>query len=119
MIWQINPVSKPRQTVSDRWKQRPCVMKYRAYADELRTLAKEHDYVLGESLTVVFVMPMPKSWSKKKRLEMRAKPHQQRPDLDNLCKAFMDALAKEDSHVWRFEIVKKVWGKEGNIIIYQ
>jgi len=34
--YKITPVPKPRQTRSDKWKQRPCVMRYRAFADEVR-----------------------------------------------------------------------------------
>lgn len=30
----ITPVPKPRQTQADKWKQRPAVMRYRAFADE-------------------------------------------------------------------------------------
>jgi hypothetical protein len=35
-IANLKPVPKPRQTRSDKWKQRPCVMAYRTFADELR-----------------------------------------------------------------------------------
>ena len=36
-MWiDITPVAKPRQTRSDVWKKRPCVVKYRQFADDLR-----------------------------------------------------------------------------------
>lgn len=112
----ITPVSKPRQTRSDKWKKRPCVVRYRAYADDLRRICKTKGYELGGELEVVFVLPMPKSWSDKRKKEMYGKPHQKRPDLDNIEKAFQDALAKEDSHVYRHNTMK-IWGYEGEIII--
>jgi Holliday junction resolvase RusA-like endonuclease len=109
----ITPVSKPRQTQADRWKKRPAVIRYRAFADELR-LKYPHEMPLNVHLT--FHMPMPKSWSKRKRAEMVGKPHQQKPDLDNLQKAVWDALLEEDSIVWRC-VAEKYWGVEGSIEI--
>ncbi len=60
---------------------------------------------------------MPKSWTKKKALEMNGKPHKQTPDLSNLIKAFEDALWKEDSVISEYGSMKKVWGKVGSILI--
>lgn len=114
MIIDITPVSKPRQTRADKWKQRPAVMRYRAFADELRL--KVGKYKPGYHVSVVFIVPMPKSWSKKKKVEMNTKPHQQKPDIDNYVKAFLDALCEDDSHVYWLEAVK-IWGYEGKIII--
>lgn len=59
-------------------------------------------------------MPMPKSWSAKKREEMNGKPHKVRPDIDNMVKAIMDAAFKEDSHVWEVH-ARKVWSDKGSI----
>ena len=68
-------------------------------------------------LDIKFVIPMPTSWSEKKRVEMDGKPHTQRPDLDNLIKAFKDALLIEDSHVHTYHNMKKTWGRNGAIIL--
>lgn len=61
-------------------------------------------------------MPMPKSWSEKKRLELDGKPHQQKPDIDNLQKSIQDALAIEDSYIWDAHCTK-YWGRDGSITI--
>jgi Holliday junction resolvase RusA-like endonuclease len=62
-------------------------------------------------------MPMPKSWSLKKKEVMNNKPHRQRPDLDNLLKALFDALCPDgDAHIWDGK-VSKIWGFEGKIVI--
>jgi len=111
MIYHITPVPKPRMTQRDKWKQRPCVMEYRAFKDKLR-FAK---LVLPESFCVTFFMPMPASWSQKKKAAMEGKPHKGRPDLDNLTKGLLDFLP-EDSHVWRIH-GQKVWAYEGAILI--
>ena len=109
----ITPVSKPRQTRADVWKQRPAVMRYRAFADELRLKYRKD---LPDSISLTFYIPMPKSWSKKKRSEMAGEPHRQRPDIDNCAKAVMDALSEEDCTVWRVH-ASKYWAEEGAIEI--
>lgn len=109
----ITPVGKPRQTQSDKWKQRPVVMRYRTFADELRL---NYPQSLPDRLELVFWLPMPKSWSKKKRMGMNHTRHQQKPDIDNLCKAVMDALAEDDSTVWLLKATK-YWSTEGAIDI--
>lgn len=110
-------MAKPRQTRSDKWKKRKCVLEYRAFCDELRL--KLRDFKLGDSYSVEFGLPMPKSFSKKKRLSLAGKPHQSKPDLDNLVKALNDALrsfGEDDSSI--FEIsAKKVWDEEGFITL--
>ena len=32
-IYDITPIGKPRMTRADKWKQRPAVMRYRAFCD--------------------------------------------------------------------------------------
>lgn len=111
--YNITPLGKPRMTRADKWKKRPEVLRYRAFCDEVR-LKK---VTLPESgYHVIFVLPMPPSWSKKKRALMDGKPHQQKPDKDNLEKALLDALFGEDSHIWDGRVTK-IWGETGKMII--
>ena len=115
LILAIDPMGKPRMTRADSWKKRPCVEKYWAFKDELRKQAGAWN--LPESFGVKFLMPMPKSWSKKKRIAMIGEPHQQKPDIDNLEKALLDAFLDDDSGVWRLHSEKR-WAVEGQIMIY-
>lgn len=105
-----NPVSKPRMTQRDKWKERDCVLRYRAYADLLR----EHVGIVECSgvvdWTAYFVIP--KSWSKKKKAEHKGEPHQQKPDRDNIDKGILDALFGDDSIVWDGRM-RKFWD-DGN-----
>ena len=48
---------------------------------------------------------------------MIGKPHQQRPDIDNLVKGLMDALLEEDSHIHTV-YAKKIWAEKGSIDLY-
>lgn len=111
--YDITPVPKPRMTQSDKWKRRECVLKYRDYCDKLREL----NFKIKKSGShIVFVFPMPKSWSKRIKDELRYQPHSQTPDVDNCLKACMDAVFKNDSHVFDIR-VSKFWGDEGAIYV--
>ena len=88
-------------------------MQYRAFADDVRKLKV---WVPEAGARAIFTLPMPKSWSKKKRENMRGRPHRQKPDVDNLCKALLDALYTDDCVVWDIAI-RKIWGDEGSIEI--
>ena len=111
--YRITPIGKPRMTRADRWKQREPVLRYRAFCDEARL----NEIQVPESgAHVTFVMPMPQSWSMKKRASMTGTAHQQKPDIDNLTKSLLDALFDDDSHIWDIR-ASKVWGEEGKIII--
>jgi len=60
---------------------------------------------------------MPKSWPKYKKEKMVGRPHQQKPDLDNLLKALVDACYQEDKGIWNYGELKKLWDYKGSIII--
>lgn len=112
-VFNIIPVAKPRMTQRDKWQKRDCVMRYRQFKDEVRLLGvkvPESDY------HITFYIPMPQSWSEKKKRSWNGTPHQQRPDKDNLEKALLDALFSDDSHIWDGRVTKR-WGYEGKIII--
>jgi Holliday junction resolvase RusA-like endonuclease len=113
MIIPVTPIPKPRMTRADSWKKRPIVTRYWKYKDEL----SEYDIQLNNPLSVTFVLPLPKSWSKKKKEEYHGKPHESKPDLDNLIKALQDCVLVEDSHIHTYLNCRKIWGYEGSIII--
>lgn len=106
--FEITPVAKPRQTRSDKWKKRPAVVAYRAFADHIRLLAKKKKLTLPtHGADIYFYLPMPQSWSEAKRRKMANEPHQQKPDLDNLVKAVFDALCEDDCHIWEIRASKR------------
>lgn len=112
-IYDITPLGKPRMTRKDRWAKREPVIRYRAFCDECRLRGVQ----LPEAgAHVTFVLPMPPSWSQKKRAAMNGQPHQQKPDSDNLAKSLLDALFGDDAHVWDLRVTKR-WGEHGQIII--
>ena len=117
-----------RMTVSDKWKtnpnhidpkkrQRKAVGQYFAFKNVLALQANLMKYSLGTILDIVFFIPMPDSWSNKKKEKMNGLPCKAKPDTDNLVKAVKDTLKKEDSDVW-WEKAEKRWAYKGSIIIY-
>lgn len=114
--FDIKPCPKPRMTRADSWKKRPIVLKYWRFTDELKLQAKRLNYKPGDKVSLIFYIPMAKSWSKKKREQMLGKPHKQKPDIDNLAKAFLDGLLEEDSWVWSLT-AEKYWANEGSIMV--
>ena len=114
----IKPIGKPRMTQRDKWAKRKCVVNYFAYCDALRSYVAENDMELTPTLDITFYIEMPKSWSKKKREAMYMQPHQSKPDLDNLVKAFCDALYDDDAGVYSIQCAK-YWSDENEIKVIQ
>ena len=113
---EINPVPAPRQSRRDAFKPSPMVQRYRAFRDVVRLEGRHVAW--GSAYRIIFYMPMPKSWGKKKRAKMMHQPHQQTPDLDNLVKALLDSLPfdKGDAHVHHVDATK-IWSDVGWIMI--
>ena len=112
---QIDPIPKPRMTKSDKWKKRPCVLRYWGFKEWLKKFDLKHD---NGQIAITFNIKMPKSWSKKKKDEMNGQPHQQKPDIDNLVKAYMDAVLDEDKHIYQI-FADKYWSHHGSIEVHQ
>ncbi len=66
-------------------------------------------------LKLVFHMPIPESWSRKRRDDAAGTAHAKKPDVDNLAKAVMDALNgvvwQDDAQVTSLN-VRKVYARE-------
>jgi Holliday junction resolvase RusA-like endonuclease len=105
-------------TQGDRWGDpRPPVARYWAFKDELTLLARQAGFELGQCPMMIFYVPMPQSWSQKKRREMNGQPKLSRPDTSNYVKACEDSLLPdEDSAIW-FTVAAKFWATEGAIEI--
>ena len=125
MILEVAPFAKPRMTQRDRWAKRQVVKDYFAFRDTVKQEIKrllalqnnEDKNKSWEELDIGFFIPMPKSWSKKKRKALTGTPHKQRPDLDNYIKGLLDAILEEDCKVWRVS-ARKIWvDTEGCITI--
>ena len=118
------PVAKPRQTRRDKWMQRPCVMRYRAWENKvrgelIRQLARIPDGPIG--VVAYFDLPLPK---RPGAGELPFSWHDKKPDLDNALKGALDAAfhdqGRGDQRVAVF-FSRKVWaaaGTEGQTILH-
>lgn len=111
--WNITPIGAPRMTRADAWKQRPVVIRYHIFRDEVFILMAKTKIKEAEKIAVDFYIPMAKSWSKKKKEIMCNTPHKLKPDIDNLVKALLDAIHREgdDCRVWDIH-ARKFWTNE-------
>lgn len=106
IVAEVVPMGAPRMTQRDRWKKRPCVLRYHAFKDALRAqVGPVPDGV--NSLSWIAYMPIPKSWPKWKKKDMAGKLHDQKPDRDNIDKAILDALFKDDRKVATGRLTKR------------
>lgn len=108
--FKVTPMGAVRMTRADSWKQRPCVIKYRAYKDQLREQAAQfkNKFELKPGMVFLFVFPFFKSYSKKKRSKLSCEFHQQKPDTDNLIKAVFDTFSDKDQFMYGY-IPIKIW----------
>ena len=93
VVFEIAPVvaSRPRVT---RWSTF-FPKKYAQFKEDMLELTKDITYTPSKELIYVqmtFYVAMPKSWSKKKKLEKGGQFCDNNCDIDNYCKATLDSL---------------------------
>lgn len=126
-ILDVTPIPAPRMTRSDKWKtnpthsdprkrQRKSVNRYFAFRNAI-DVYRNLGLTLNQELNICFVLPMPKSYSKKKRAELYGQYHELTPDRDNLLKAYQDAFSDNDGFVADGRTIK-IWGNVGYIILF-
>lgn len=113
----VEIMGKPRMVRSDTWANRDVVNRYWSVKDKLVEEAQKHNLLdLPDDFYVEFHIPMPTSWSEKKKILMNGQPHQVKPDIDNLLKTLLDCLKEKDQTVWHVDKYK-YWSRTGKVII--
>lgn len=101
----------------------PKALEYHKKIKELRAYLLPHREEIMRNMIagtyhIQFHFAMADSWSRKKRSEMNHKPHQQKPDNDNIFKSFCDTIFYEqeqnDCEIWN-NSYSKYWGEEDKI----
>jgi Holliday junction resolvase RusA-like endonuclease len=83
------------------------ILKYFDYKRALKLEAERNNFVLPEQESwVKFYIPMPPSWSKKKRNQMSFTLKKSKPDTKNYITAMEDALLKEDAKIADYRLSK-------------
>ncbi len=68
--------------------------KYFAYKEALKLHGQKIGFIMPQDAFFMwFLMPMPRTWTKKKKAAMAFQLHKNKKDTDNLSKAIKDALA--------------------------
>lgn len=121
--WYVTPNTKVWSKKSFIWKPTAAWKKYCEFKDEVA----KRGLTLESGDHVVFRIPMPDSWSTKKRDAHVGTVHTQRPDLDNLLAGLFDAVhpnqkrngkaGKGDQHIHTIGSLRKVWALRGAIEI--
>lgn len=110
----VEPMGCVRMTQRGKWTS-PAAQRYIAYKGTLSWLLQKRwaseptECICGIKIT--FYMPIPKSWSQKKRKEHEGQLHNKKPDIDNIIKGLFDAangiIWKDDNQVARVEAEKR------------
>ena len=60
------------------------------------------------SVALAFYMPIPKSYTKKKKKELSGEntPHTNKPDIDNMVKFYLDCLDFDDKVIYKIQAEK-------------
>lgn len=114
---EIEPMGAVRMTQAGKWTSKTA-QRYLTYkqliALELRKICKTPTK-LPVSIKILFVMPIPPSWSKKKHMDAIGTYHTLKPDIDNLIKGLFDAANKiiwqDDNQVVKCSVTK-IYGEK-------
>jgi Holliday junction resolvase RusA-like endonuclease len=83
------------------------IERYNQYKLALSAIAKQKNFTpQPQGMSIHFFLPVPPSWSKKKKRLHHLQYHTSQPDLDNLLKAFKDSLLAEDKGIAHYEASK-------------
>lgn len=99
------PVAKPRMTQRDTWMKRPVVLRYREFCDRMREAAGPLPELPPAQVHISVFIPMPESWSKKKKSAMAHTRQRKKPDFDNFIKS-IDGLFDDDSAIYWGDCMK-------------
>lgn len=108
-LQRVAKKSKNPGTPNNYLNRKKTIQRYWDYKRRLKELADEQGFVMPTTgCWLRFFISMPKSWSKKKKLEKLFTPHTSHPDIDNCVKAAMDSLMKEDKAISDYR-ASKLW----------
>lgn len=88
--------------------------KYVSYKKQLQEHKEKIGFIMPQDAFFIwYLMPMPKSWTKKKKKELEFTLHKTKKDTDNLSKAIKDALAPRKNN---FDVHSKTPAMDDRVI---
>lgn len=122
--WRTLPV-KPEPAPRQNWnshknpRMKARLGRYNAFKDVIRDVYKVQIPENVHRVELLFLIPMPKSWPKWRKAACDDQQHRQKPDGDNLEKAFIDAacsgLPQGDAYIPSVLWEKRWTSGEGEI----
>ena len=116
----IQPMGAVRTTQKQKWTDER-YKKYAAYKEHIGFMARQiikQPTTAPILATVTFYMPIPNSWSQKKKERHEGAIHTSKPDIDNLVKGLFDSLNKiawkDDAQVYEVHS-RKLYSKTPGI----
>lgn len=94
-------MGKPRMTQRDKWKKRPCVMRYRQWCDAIRAACPSPPP--APTTSTIKIVALYATRDKKLLGQMK----RTKPDPDNIAKGILDALWEEDQAVGDLSISRR------------
>ena len=116
----ITPMGAPRMTQRSKWAN-PAAIRYMNFKKDVGYQLRAQCMKPLEgavSVDVTFILPMPDSWSRKRKNANAGLPVTVKPDADNLVKSLMDSANKilwQDDNQVTDMTVKKRYGYQGAI----
>lgn len=93
------------------------IERYNQYKIDIAAEAKRVRFQMPEQgAHITFYFPVPKSWSNYKKAAKHLTLHDNVPDIDNCCKAVLDALLLEDKYIADIRLTKKWINQERGYI---
>lgn len=118
---EIEPMGAVRMTQKGKFTNKNAI-RYLNYKNFLKwqakTQAKGQKFEKNPlEVSMKFIMPVPDSWSKKKRSDAYGRYHMKKPDADNLVKGVFDSLNQivwqDDNQVAKLSAIKVYGDKPG------
>lgn len=100
----------PHMLSEEGLKRKRQLERYNQYKDAVKALCDQAGFKMPVAgWAVYFFIPIPKSYSAKKRAQLHGQHHLLKPDIDNLMKAMFDSLSVDDQKVAHLSGVGKFW----------
>lgn len=110
--------SKNPGTPNNYYNRKQTIKRYWDYKRKLKELADEQKFIMPiEGAFVKFFIPMPPSWSKKKKAEKCFTLCTSAADIDNYIKGFFDSLMVQDKMIADYRAAKFYYEGTGFIEI--
>lgn len=117
----ITPVPQKRPRVTRFGAYDPQKVDKEAFGGLVQLPAEHEPFKTAVHVELILYVPLPKSYSKKKKAELLGTYHTSRGDVDNFFKLYTDKLTDLgvwiDDNIVASTTIKKFWAETGSVYI--